>query len=498
MFTKLWSLPTDSWPVSWLSSVCFYVFICYPWGLTNAELRAVAIHFFRQQRDLIVRQVRRLFNMSTPVPASITFTAVASSSDVPIRLPPPPPQPTDDNDDEPSDDEAEEHEADHDHESSMWSDWSSVSSATFQRSLLPSSISVDPSSMTTTLFPAAPTSTTSSTQATMTSDRPSSSAEKPGMIAEATAQVFGSTDPDSTPNNIADPGLEAKTSSSPLGTAGIVLASVFGCIALFTTFYLLYRLSRRRKAFHRSSRTSGGHAGSSLEKGLHVTWPSTVQETGVIFAQPRSQVIPQEQRQHSRFSFLHRRWYSTGTDFSSSPRSSSVVSTSTRPFPWARSFFNSGLGLRSSGEDGAVSDRTASTDALDDQYTANAALHRNFSQRSTGLGHARAYAHHGFRAPASPDAARSRISIISGRWLRRRRTSAGSADRTIGSDVVHETSQLYDSSSLGSPVSNDGRMSLRTMSDQSVRRCRQSAKVPRLPLPVAVSTRQHSGTWFAD
>lgn len=406
--------------------------------------------------------------MSTLFTSSIATTTAAIPSSQPPR---PQPSSTNHDDDDDSDDEDEGHHDDSHEASSTWSGWP-TSTVDLPQTTTPS-VGL---SQTTSMLPV---STTSSTLPSTKTSANSATSSESVAAARPTAQTFGS---DSTPNNIADPGLEAKASSSPLNTAGIVLAAVFGLIALVTIFYLLYRLTCRRKTYAASRRTDG----TILEKGFVTSWPSVVQETGVIFEPRSTRSQPKQNQQHGRFSLLHRTWYSSGTP--STTRNSSSASASTTPFPWPLSFFNTGLGLRTSW---ARSNRSATTEVLNGQYIDDPALNRNISQRSMGSGHARAYAHHNVGPPASPAPARSRISVLSSRLLRRRRASTESREGA-SRDAEVETSQMYDSSSLGSPGITEGRSSPLSVLQESRRGNSQGTRMPRLPLPVAVGTGQIS------
>lgn len=285
-----------------------------------------------------------------------------------------------------------------------------------------------------------------------------------------------------------DSGLETKVGSSPLGTAGIILAAVFGFIALSTTIYLLCRLRRRRQ--------KQDSPGSDSEK--QYTYASTVQETGVIFGRrgsnARTSSSPSGRHEgrprgtgRSRFSFLNRTWYSTGSQFSASqqqarhpqPNLNNTTTNSeppTTPSYWPSPFFFT-LGQHQNQNQNSIpipiprlSSRTNS------QYYPSTAppnhpppqtpqtattitrlttdIQRNISTRTTdsdtsqaGSGHARAYAHHGIRAPHSVviNAARTTISSISSRWTRTRQRSS----RVDVSPRLRDTN----AENIGSPVS---------------------------------------------
>lgn len=363
------------------------------------------------------------------LPTSSGFPAVPSSTSLPFPSPPPSPLDYDSEDKgDISDDESEHGEDDHhdeDHHELKQPPPPPFPSAA--ASTISSSSSISSSGTQTTLI----TSTSTLVISTTSTD-----ALIPIKTGDTASNQSGST-----PVNQADPRLEAKAGSSPLGTAGTVLAAVFAFIALLTTLYLLFRLVRRRKACQADP--GGRHGGSnmfnsqtSIEKGLPTAWPSTTQETGIIFGHrwrslnqvTNEQQVSRQARNRGRFSFLDGRWYSTGTEVASSHAAGSEAPSTLRR--WGAPLL--GLGLRTCR---TACSRTDSTSTPNEQYAPGQAdLQRNLSQSSTGSGHARAYAHHNVRPPRS--VARSTISGISTRWLKRR-SDANEPE------AASETSDMY-------------------------------------------------------
>lgn len=429
---------------------------------------------------------------------------------------PGPPQPPLDSDSDDEDDENHDGDTDHISEST-----SNFSSSTFTTSSATLSSSSSSATTTTLVLPTTSTyrgsTSTFTTSTSVVSSTPAASAtttltESP---ARSTGQDFTSSNSasDSNPilNNVADPALEAEASSSPLGTAGIVLAAMFGLIGLVTTIYLFHRLIRRRKSYHQSGRRRPGlsrpdtaRSEASVEKGDIAEWPPAIQETGIIFgdrSRSSSNTLQHEQMHtrvagRGRSSFLNRKWYSTGTQFTKPAASTRTPSLPPTPPRWAAPFFNLGLSLRKSGTPTA---QPSSTTALTDHNgttTDTTNLERNLSIRSTGLGHARAYAHHDISAPCPPTRAMSTISSTSSRWLRRR-TDISTRLPATNRDV----SEWYSSSSSGSSGSPSPTSSLGTLTPSTVgRQSRESqSSVPRLPLPIALSgSRRSSGPWMVS
>ncbi|KAK5951723.1 hypothetical protein OHC33_007402 [Knufia fluminis] len=375
---------------------------------------------------------------------------------------PPPPPPDDDSDDEGevSDDESELSDDDHDEEDHHKPGTRSPLSATPTAATASSPTSSIASSTTqTTLL----TSTLPLVTATASTDTPASARTSEISLSQS----------DSTPVTEADSRLESKASSSPLGTAGIVLAAVFGFVALATTFYLLFRLVRRRKAYQTYQGGSSGRSDTfssetSIEKGLPA-WLSPTQDTGIVFGRrsrsrgslSHAQQAQAQPRGRGRFSFLNRRWYSTGSEVTAAQATRSEAPST--PPRWGAPLF--GLGVQHSR---ATTSRLASpTTSNEHHIPRQTELQRNLSQSSTGSGHARAYAHHNVRAPA-----RSTISSISSRWLKRRSDSNRS-------EAVSETSDMYKTPPRRSTVSSEA--------STERRRSREGNQMPRLPLPVAVS-----------
>lgn len=311
---------------------------------------------------------------------------------------------------------------------------------------------------------------------------------------------------DSTPINQANPALETKGNSSPFSTAGIVLAAVFGFAALVTIFYFLFRLIRRRNANqaqsdrHEPDRSNTFNSQITIEKGTSgntIRWPShTPQETGIIFGR-RSETNPrtpqQQQQNRGRFSFLNRRWYSTGTEFTRPNNNSSTILTNSVPSTSrsaSRLFglpFPLGLGLRHSRT--ALPPSSSSTTALNEHYTndpynvPSTSVSRASSQRSVGSGHARAYVHHNIHAPES--APRSTISSLSSRLFHQRPSTGHGIARSDISNIS-ETSEMY----TGSPSLIPRPLSISLeASREERRRSREGSQMPRLPLPVAVGER---------
>ncbi|KAK5101528.1 hypothetical protein LTR70_000744 [Exophiala xenobiotica] len=405
---------------------------------------------------------------SEVLPTSSGFPAVLYSTSLPLPSPPPSPLDHDDEDEgDISDDESEHgkddhHDEDH-HELKRPPPAPPFLSAA--ASTIYSSSSISSSGTQTTLI------TSTSTLAISTTSTDALIPIKTGGSALNQS--------DSTPVNQADPSLEAKAGSSPLGTAGTVLAAVFALIALLTTLYLLFRLVRRRKACQSDrggchGRSNTFNSQTSIEKGLPTACPSTTQETGIIFghrSENSNQVRNEQQvsgqaRNRGHFSLLDRRWYSTGTEVTSSHAAGSEAPSTIRR--WGAPLLE--LGLRMSR---AASSRSDSTSALDERYAPGQAdLQRNLSQSSTGSGHARAYAHHNVRPPRS--VARSTISSISSRWLKRRSDSNES-------EAASETSDMHRTSTRHSTFRTK-------LSGEERKKSREVNQMPRLPLPVTLSS----------
>ncbi|KAK5076094.1 hypothetical protein LTR64_006429 [Lithohypha guttulata] len=427
-------------------------------------------------------------------------------------------------DDESEADDDENHDGDTNHTSKSTSNTYSSTSTT--SSLTLSSSSSNATTISTTTFNSSTTFASSSTAPPLTTSTSviSSTPTNPGTTtstqtpARSTGQDLTSSNPASDsnpfPNNVADPAFEAKATSSPVGTAGIVLAAIFGFIGLVTTIYLFYRLMRRRRSYHRSgcrgpdpSRPDTAKSEASLEKGDIANWPAANQETGIIFGhQPRSSndTLRQEEmhtrtagRGRGRSSFLNRKWYSTGTQFAKPAASTRTPSIPPTPPRWGAPFFNLGLDLRQSGKPTARPNSiTATNPDHSSTGTETTTPDRSPSTRSTGLGHARAYAHHDTSAPRSSTRVTSTISSISSRWLRRR-TDISTRLPATNRDV----SEWYSSSSSGSSGSSSPTSSLGTLTPSTVgRQSRESqSSVPRLPLPIALSgSRRSSGPWMVS
>lgn len=423
-------------------------------------------------------------NLTTSLPTSTVQTATVTASA--SRPPTPSPSPNDEGDDEGdmSDDETEvgDDQEDGDYHKSKPPPPSTLSATAFSSSTaLVGSTSTWSDTFLTTFV--ATTLTTTSTSSSVTD----LSTGAPAQTSQATLDP----DADSTPINTANPQLETKANSSPLGTAGIVLASVFSFAALLTIVYLLFRLLRHRKTYRQrnpgTSRLDTFDSEASFEKGNSLVLPSTNQETGIIFGRGSSRSsregmqVNQTQssaRGRSRFSFLNRRWYSTGTEvIAARQRNASIASSMPR---WGAPF--SRFGRRQSNTETVKSDSTTvmnehyrpphqSADTVDQP---SADIQRTLSERSTGLGNARAYAHHHVRAPQL--SARSTISSISSRWFKRK------SDETIVSAAASSLSRD------GSETNDMYRASTHSArSQQESRRSLQHAQMPRLPLPIALS-----------
>lgn len=400
-----------------------------------------------------------------PFPAS-TSAFASSTTSVPVAPPNTEGEDSDDNESDSGDDDDHDHHGDQQH--SLGADVSTVNSLS---SLQTPTISATISSS----LPVISGSTTLVTSRTSSSFQSTSSSTASSTKA---AQVFDSGSIDSIPQNEADPAIESRMTASPLGTAGIILVAIFGFIALVTTFYLFFRLKRRRQA---QSNGMGSmqrpNTGASLEKALPSCWAS--QETGIIFGR-RS---PAQSHGTGRFSFLNRRWYSTGSEATPPQAQHSPLSPATSP-RWDPSLF--GLGLRSR----AATPRfhSVSTAALEAPYRSktpdtvdclSSAAHRNHSHSSSsgsGSGHARAYAHHDIKTPRQ-----SVTSSITSRWLRRRdREQMSPTFRTSvseSSDMYARLKRRKTSSQRSTTLNGDSTWTM--PSDCSV--------PPRIPLPVAVS-----------
>lgn len=298
----------------------------------------------------------------------------------------------------------------------------------------------------------------------ISSTTPVSSLSTPGQSSAATVLPIGR--PDSS--------LEAKVGSSPLGTAGIILAGIFGFIALVTTIYLLHRLRRRRKT----------QDPSGIDSEKQNPLASTTQETGIIFGRNRndSRSAPNLDMQsegrsggweRSRFSFLNRSWYSTGTQlFSSQQQQQTRDLTSHTGITTANFNINdhspsprwpSPICFSLNRPDPTLDRHTSpltnrqyypSVPILATPQTATTItrlvtdIQRNISTRSSGSGHTRAYAHHGIRAPHHLviNAARNTILSISSLLIRARL-------RNRDSKVSDMTSRSPRTEGIGSPVS---------------------------------------------
>lgn len=270
-----------------------------------------------------------------------------------------------------------------------------------------------------------------------------------------------------------DSPLETRAASSPLGTASTVLAAIFGFVALITIIYLLHRLRRRIR-----------QESSGIDSEKQNPIASTAQETGVIFGRRSSEPWSSPNRHtqnegtmrgrgRSRFSSLNRNWYSTGTQFSNlqqqrqnrdqaSQLETTTTATNTNnhslspcwpsPLFFSPTHSNPTLNPRSSPLANSqyyppfpipATPQTATT------ITRLATeIYRNISTRSSGSGHARAYAHHGISPPRFlvVNATRNTILSISSLLIRTRR-------RNKDSKVSNTTSPSLRSEALGSPVS---------------------------------------------
>ena len=317
---------------------------------------------------------------------------------------------------------------------------------------------------------------------------------------------------DSVPQNEADPAIESRIMSSPLGTAGVILVSIFGFVALLSTLYFFFRMRRRRQTqtgrigsptnFRRSN-----HA-ESLEKGLGTAWYSPNQETGIIFGRRNTTRTQHTSVAHSHFSFLNRRWYSTGSE---TTPSQTARSTPRSPPRWGAGLLGLGVGMWSRSELPSARANSTSTTALDRNYIsffspdtvsteATHTVYRNTSQRSgisehSGDGHARAYAHHNVRAPRS--IARSTISSVSSRWRRRRErhdlpptpTSATVSEmpRVYVQESHFSVSDVSDASEMHEkPSWRTARSDTNTVPNDKRRSNNSEGKLPpRIPLPIA-------------
>lgn len=348
------------------------------------------------------------------------------------------------------------------------------------------SLSDSSTSMTESSSNSEQTTLRTSTTSQASQSRTSSKSGATGLTSTPTSTALTSTSTQSSnvtalPVGQPDSASETKAGSSPLGTAGIILAAIFGFIALLTTIYLLYRLRRRRKA----------QDSSTLDQEKQSNYASTTQETGVIFGRrrssPRTTPNPYAQQDgqdqtrghgRSRFSFLNRRWYSTGTQFSDlqqqqqDQQAQPTSTTSAPPSPprWPSAFFfTRGLALnlrsasRTNSEYYPAATASASASASTTRLTTD--IQRNISTRTTdsttsqaGSGHARAYAHHRIRAPHSVvvNAARSTISSvssISSRWLRQRSYGSVSPSYPQSPSTLHNGQRGGDRDSVVSPIS---------------------------------------------
>lgn len=352
-------------------------------------------------------------------------------------------------------------------------------------SLMPTATSSLTSS---TLLPTIVTGTTLIT--TKSSSRLEASSTSSTTAPGRTAQSLGPGTIDSIPQNEADPVAESRITASPLGTAGIALVAIFGFVAFVTLFYFFFRMRRRREAFRNGALSTNMSTGTGfLEKGPSSSWPSTNQETGIVFGcrSAASQRLTPESRDRSRFSFLNRRWHSTGSG--ASPQAQHSRAPPPSPPRWGAALFGLGLGLRSQ----AATPRSQSVSMclLEASYKLQATggldvtrseLQRNRSQSNGGDGHARAYAHHNVMAPRS--VARSTMMSVSSRLIRRKdrdQTSPLPSSRKSPSEM----SRVYDG------------LSTTTMSSEVlIRPGRENGFTapPRIPLPVAITGRRRSSS----
>lgn len=438
-------------------------------------------------------------------PAIVTTEKGPLITDLPPRPPPPPPAAVDDDSNHDSDDSSDdghddktksESHDDDDHKSTSVlqqpSDSSRSSPPGTATTSFVSSSSTDPTGVTITSASSGIAATTAkkiSTSSSLQESAPATSA-------------FDHSGSDSTPVSQGDPVLEGNTNPSGLGTAGIVLAAVFGFVALVTTFYLLYRLVRHRRAYRRRSsqselpRSNTFDGQDSVEKGLtagNTTWPSPKQETGVIFGRRSTLNNQSEQQQHgqgrSSFSFFNWARSSTSTAETAANNNASPHPRATHTTWNTSSIFNLNfiLGRRASQP---FSTASTSTTRLNDPYTEpysvdvnRTSSHRSNGSVGSGSGHARAYAHHNIRAPQS--VARSAISSISSRWLKRRSGADSIPASPARNRPISEISDMYGagSSVISGPKSpaSDGRQSEHMTDGKST-----TSSTPRLPPPILV------------
>lgn len=408
-------------------------------------------------------------SLSVP-PFRITSVSLINPTGGPI-LPLPPPLSSPEEDDS-SDDESDSggdndhHDDEHHSTKPIKTTSSSLSSAQqpttlFTSSSIPFSTSIGTTFLTTKSFSSLDASSTSS----ITAPARAAQTSDPATI-------------DSIPQNEANPVIESRVTATPLGIAGTVLVAIFGFVALMTTFYFFFRMTRRRRTGNGNGVQQGlqrSHDNGTLEKNLG--WASTTQETGIIFSHrsPVNELSPPGSQGRGRFSFLNRRWYSTGSEATAAQAHRSPPPSPPR---WGTGLF--GLGLRSRAE--TPHSHSVSMSTLETSYRsqtqnpsdiATPDLQRNFSQRSGGDGHARAYAHHNVKAPRS---VRNTMTSISSRLIRRRDREQKSP-ALLPTRSPTETSEMY-----------DGSRRTTIDSERLVRLGRESSATvpPRIPLPVAV------------
>lgn len=394
--------------------------------------------------------------MSTSFTITPTFSAIPTSS----TYPPPPPSHSHDDKNQ-SDNDNDDDDDDDDHPKSKPPYRSEPSSASLTVSAnLDSSTGIVPSTLL-------------SIESTTTSDAAIATNTNPGTSIQS----------EHTPLNIADPAKETEAGSSGLGTAGIVLAAIFGFVALITTFYFIFRMFRRRRPcghqhHQRPSRSNTFDSQATIEKGqgdIFTYPPSTTQETGIIFSrrshsENRTNTEHSEPRGRGRLSFLNRRWYSTGHQATTPQAAHSEAGfTATPSSPWHRAAPFLGLGSRTPHIETSHANTTTNLPS---------GIQRNISNRSTGSGNARAYAHHNVAAPHRTP--RTTISSISSRWLKR----GSDSDRSEVSRPTNETSEMYRGEH--SPPRRDT-VTWHESEPDFQESSRESMGAPQLPLPAFVS-----------